>query len=298
MGSQFWWFYDALAAAVILLYIFISGKKGLVRSLLSFAGYIIAAVMAVSISGGLGKSIHDGIIKTENVKKLNKTLDSTKLVSEVSNYLSAEYNRNVRTENLLKIYKSDQPFDKQIYTYINNINVSKAASEKEFLETLHMCYADITKNIVGTELSSFAAETAAKEVLAAPESFNELIPLLLDDETKTPAAKYIAENYTSAAYTEVIRLITLLGILFAVIAISLLLTKSLGSEHHGEQSLASHAAGSLVGVLKGVIAVFAIAVTVRLYVILGNDNMLFFNFDAIENTYIFKYFYNLVTNHL
>lgn len=27
MGSQFWWFYDAVAAAVILLYVFISGKK-------------------------------------------------------------------------------------------------------------------------------------------------------------------------------------------------------------------------------------------------------------------------------
>lgn len=299
MGTQFWWFYDALAAAAILLCIFISGKKGVVKSLMSFAGYFIAAIMAISISGGLGTALHDGIVRGENVKKLDKTLESTKLVSEVSAYLGTEFNRNVRTDNLLKIYKSDKPFEKQIYNYINNINIVKATEEKEFLETLHNCYADITKKIVDSELSSFAAETAAKKVLDEPESFNELIPLLLDDETKTPAAQYIAENYTADAYIEVIRLITLLSILVAVIAVSLLLTKGLGNEyHHSDLPLASHAAGALVGVLKGVIAVFAIAVVVRLNVILGNDNMLFFNFDAIKDTYVFKYFYEFVVNKL
>lgn len=299
MGSQFWWFYDAVAAAVILLYIFISGKKGLVKSLMSFVGYLIAAVMAVSISGGLGTAIYDDIVRGENAKKLNKTLEYTKFVSDVSTYLSTEYNRNVRTENLLKIYKSDKPFNKQIYNYINNINVAKATEEKEFLETIRNCYADFTRKIVDSELSSFAAETAARKILDDPESFNEIIPLLLNDETKMPAAQYIAENYTADAYIEVIRLITLLSILVTVIAVSLLLTKSLGNDYHRQQqALASHAAGALVGVLKGMIAVFAIAVVVRLNVILGNDNMLFFNFDAIEDTYIFKYFYNLVTDHL
>lgn len=266
---------------------------------MSFVGYLVAAVMAVSISGGLGTSIHDDIVRGENAKKLNKTLEYTKFVSEVSTYLSTEYNRNVRTENLLKIYKSDKPFNKQIYNYINNINVAKATEEKEFLETIRNCYADFTRKIVDSELSSFAAETAARKILDDPESFNEIIPLLLNDETKMPAAQYIAENYTADAYIEVIRLITLLSILVTVIAVSLLLTKGFGNEyHHSDLPLASHAAGAFIGVLKGVVAVFAIAVVVRLNVILGNDNMLFFNFDAIENTYIFKYFYNLVTDHL
>lgn len=299
MGTQFWWFYDVLAAAAILLCVFISGKKGLVKSLTSFAGYLVAAVMAISISSGLGTALHDGIVRGENAKKLNKTLEYTKFVSEVSTYLSTEYNRNVRTEQLLKIYKSDKPFNKQIYNYINNINVAKATGEKEFLETIRNCYADFTKKIVDSELSSFAAETAARKILDDPESFNELIPLLLNDETKMPAAQYIADNYTADAYIEVIRLITLLSILAAVIAVSLLLTKGFGNEyHHSDLPLSSHAAGAFVGVLKGVVAVFAIAVVVRLNVILGNDNMLFFNFDAIKDTYIFKYFYEFVVNKL
>lgn len=299
MGTQFWWFYDVLAAAAILLCVFISGKKGLVKSLTSFAGYLVAAIMAISISSGLGTALHDGIVRGENAKKLNKTLEYTKFVSEVSTYLSTEYNRNVRTEQLLKIYKSDKPFNKQIYNYINNINVVKATEEKEFLETIRNCYADFTQKIVDSELSSFAAETAARKILDDPESFNELIPLLLNDETKMPAAQYITENYTADAYIEVIRLITLLSILVAVIAVSLLLTKGFGNEyHHSDLPLASHAAGAFVGVLKGVVAVFAIAVVVRLNVILGNDNMLFFNFDAIKDTYIFKYFYEFVVNKL
>jgi hypothetical protein len=40
--------------------------------------------------------------------------------------------------------------------------------------------------------------------------------------------------------------------------------------------------------------VFLIAVMVRLYVVFGSNKMLFFNHEAIDNTYIFKYVYDFV----
>lgn len=295
MDTQFWWFYDALAAAVILLFVILSARKGLVKSLMSFAGFLIAAVLAVSLSGGLGKSMQDGMIQGENAKKISKNIDNYKLENEVSLYLGAEFNRNVRTDSLKKIYESGKPFDEQIYRYINNINGKKAAEEKEFYEILHRCYAELTKDIVSSELSTFAAESAAKKVLENPKSFNELIPLLRDDETKTPAGKFIAEHYTADAYTEMLSLVCLIAIIIGVAALTILLTKSLGNEFGTtSQSLASHAAGALVGILKGAIVVFAAAAVVRLNVILGNDSMMFFNHASIDKTYVFKYFYDFV----
>ena len=41
---------------------------------------------------------------------------------------------------------------------------------------------------------------------------------------------------------------------------------------------------------------FAIAVIVRLNVVLGSNKMLFFNHEAIDNTYVFKYVYEFVRN--
>ena len=296
MDTQFWWFYDALAAAVILLVVILSARKGLVKSLMSFAGFLIAAVIAVSLSGGLGKAMQDGMIQSENAQKISKNIENYKLENEVSLYLGTEFNRNVRTDSLKKIYESGKPFDEQIYRYVNNINGLKAAEKNEFYEVLHRCYADLTKDIVSTELNTFAAESAAKKVLENPESFNELIPLLRNDETKTPAGKFIAEHYTADAYTEMLSLVCLIAILIGVAAFTILLTKGLGNESVASQSLASHAAGALVGILKGAVVVFAIAVCVRLNVILGNDRMMFFNHASIDKTYVFKYFYDFVVN--
>lgn len=296
MDAGFWWFYDAAAAVVVLLVMILSARKGGMKSFMSMAGFVLAAVIAVSLSGGLGSSMQDGMIQSENAKKISKDIENYKFENEVSLYLSAELNRNVRTENLRKIYESDKPFDEQIYRYVNNINGKKAAEEKEFYEILHRCYSDLTRNIVSNELSMFAAESAAKAILENPESFNELIPLLMDDETKTPAGKFIAENYTADAYSELLSLVCLIAILIGIAAFSLLLIKGMGNDSYARVSLASHAAGALAGIIKGAVVVFAIAVCVRLNVILGNDSMMFFNHEAIDNTYVFKYFYNFVVD--
>ena len=62
----------------------------------------------------------------------------------------------------------------------------------------------------------------------------------------------------------------------------------------GARSLVSNIVGGVLGIIKGGIIVFVIAAMVRLSVILGNDEMLFFNFDAIDKTIIFKHLYQIV----
>ena len=48
MGVQFWWFYDVIAAAVILLCIFLIVRKGLVKASITLTGFVIAVVTAFS----------------------------------------------------------------------------------------------------------------------------------------------------------------------------------------------------------------------------------------------------------
>ena len=62
----------------------------------------------------------------------------------------------------------------------------------------------------------------------------------------------------------------------------------------GEEGALSNIVGGVLGIIKGGIIVFVIAAMVRLSVILGNDEMLFFNFDAIDKTIIFKHLYQIV----
>lgn len=59
------------------------------------------------------------------------------------------------------------------------------------------------------------------------------------------------------------------------------------------QSISSHISGGFMGIITGGIMVFAVAAVIRLWAIMGSNEMLFFNNDVIDGTFIFKYFYDL-----
>ena len=67
-------------------------------------------------------------------------------------------------------------------------------------------------------------------------------------------------------------------------------------KEHLEESLVTKTISGVIGLFKGAVIVLLIAVMVRLYVVLGSNKMLFFNHEAIDNSYIFKYVYNFVRN--
>ncbi|MBR4627536.1 MAG: hypothetical protein IKO47_07560 [Ruminococcus sp.] len=300
MGEQFWWFYDIIVVAAIGLSMYISGGKGAMKAFSTFVAYLVAIVMALSISASVSESLAGNSIKNSNAKKISRTLESYKFTSKVAEQISGMEDKViVEPAQLEKIYKGTKSYDAEIYKLVNNRRGKKISDSQEvFAEKLHKAYAEIVKTIVSDELGKYATEVAYKEALDDPESFNTFIPLIIDKEDRTPAAEYIAENYTKPAYRTITWLILFL-ILFVLILVGMLLLVNyvMGNAYH-EQSLASHIGGVFIGIPKGIILSFAAAVLVRLFVVMGSDEMLFFNFKAVDKTYLFKYLYNYVADHM
>ena len=63
MGSEFFWFYDLLAAAVIAGYIYRGAKKGAVGVLIGAAAAIIAFAAALVFSGPVSERLYDSFIR-------------------------------------------------------------------------------------------------------------------------------------------------------------------------------------------------------------------------------------------
>ena len=147
---------------------------------------------------------------------------------------------------------------------------------------------------VSENLNAYSAAFTAESIENAPEKFEALIPLLMDIEDKQPAADYIAENYVAEPYTDIIRLVALTVLFLIMLMILLFVSKAFGRNSMGSPTIGFRVIGGILGILNGGIALFVIAVMVRLYVILGDEKMLFFNFEAIDNTYIFKYIYDMI----
>lgn len=296
MGTQFSWFYDIGAIAVLLICVYLSGKKGFFKGTVTAVGCILGAVIAVSVSSSVSASLYKTTVRDSNVNKFEKTVIDTDISLNMKNALEGMgYGVIVNTKKLDEIFDSDKDIDEQLYKYMNNINGKVVDEEESFHKNLLECYSTVMKKLISNDVSKYAAETASQKIIDGEADFGILIRQIRDDDSRKKAAQVIADDYVADAYKNVIRLVVFI-ILFAIIFIVTVLTvKSLTASQRGdEDSTGSHIAGGVCGVITGAVILFAIAVAVRLYVILGSNEMLFFNNEAVDKTYIFKYAYNFL----
>ncbi len=292
-----------LAAAAILVMIFLSGRRGFFKSMLHFTGYLLACILAFSISGSLADGLYKSSVRNSNIKKITKSVGDTDFIDEIIGRIEDDFDFSgeIAYERLEKIYKEKNSlglsFDEQLYQYVSSIYVNKIGNEEIFCQKLHKGYADIVSGIISEHLVDYAGETALQEIIRHPQDMDELIPLLLDPEGSREAAEYIADHYTEAPYKGIIRLISFMVILAVLIAVTVFLV-STTFKTPGFQSLGSHIGGGVVGALLGVVIAAFIAACVRLNVICGENKMMFFNHEAIDKTYLFKHIYNFITSNL
>ena len=296
MGNEeLWWLYDVTAAVIVIISAAISAKRGLVKAAFHLIGCILAVVLAFSISGSISGSLYKNTMRSNNIDKINEAMDSDYFISEFSNYLeSLDYNIIVNREKLTDILNSGTDIDNSLVKYINNINGKKADNDNRLLKVIHEGYAQVTEKIVKKSLSKYAAASAADILRDTKTNIDDLAPLLYVMEgNHKPAAVYIADNYVSGAYRNIIRLISFSIILVLVILLTFVFVKAF-TDKDDHTSAGSHAAGAIIGIVQGGILVFAAAALIRLYFIMGSDTSLFMENKAIDKTYVFRYAYDLV----
>lgn len=296
MGEQFWWFYDVISAAVVLLCIFLSVRKRLMKAAITLTGLVLAAIIAFSASAPIANTFYGQSVKGSNVKKLSLTLETVDFFADLGNYIETlGYDVRVDSGELKQAFEDEKDPEKKINEYINNINNKKVDEENVFINKLHEGYAVVISDYVSKKTNEYSAECTADAIRKHPEKIFEIVPLLEDQDTKRPAAQYISDNYLKKPYTTQLRLISYL-ILFVVLAL-IAIAIGASSERNSRpiEGFVANAISGLLGIAEGVIFVLAIAAMIRLYVIMGSNKMLFFNHEAIESTYVFKYFYDLIS---
>ena len=297
MGNQFWWFYDVIAVAITLVCIFFSSRKGTVKAAITTVGYGIALALALGISSSTAESLYNNTMRSSCINKLDNTIKEDTFVNKYTTYLdSMGYNIRTNSEKLERIFRSGKDYDEQLVKYLNNINGRKIAEEDELLDKIHEGYAVVIRDIVAQEMSKYAAETAAREIRRDSSGMNELIPLITDKDYRTPASKYIAEHYTAPAFITIFKLIGILLLFGAVALLMFFVLQQYMSKDEAHIDVGSHISGGIIGIIKGCLFVTVAAVLVRIWAIMGSDEMLFFNNTVIDESLIFKYFYTFVSS--
>ena len=127
-----------IAVAAVLVFAFLSARKNIMRSLATFAAFLLSFIIAVSFSGGMAKSFYNGSVKQSNASKLRKTLTDVDFTSEMQTYLeSLDYGLRLKTENIEAIFNSGADIDSQMYKYVTDSKGRKFTEEEQFLTRLH-----------------------------------------------------------------------------------------------------------------------------------------------------------------
>lgn len=294
MGMQFWWFYDVIAGAVVLICMFFGGKRGAMRSTFTAVSLVIAALVSYGVSGAVADAMSGNALSQSNAKKINDILDSNTFTLGYANYLeNMGYSLKVDNRKLEKIFDSDVQYDEALVKYVNNVNGRKVENnEAVLLEKIHRGYAEVIGGIVSESLNRYAASTAEKLIMEDSSGMQELIPLLRDIENVNPAAQYISKNYAAPAYRTMFKLVSFVVLL---VIFGLLIVLGVNSYFKNREtvitSVMSHIFGGIVGIVSAAVIIFGIAVGIRMWAVTGNNEMMFFNNEAAGNSYVFKYFY-------
>lgn len=294
MGSQFWWFYDVIVVAVALVCIFIGSRKGVMKGVFGFVSVIIAAVLAYVISGAVGDTVSSGLVCESNAKKISESIDESTFMTKYINYLeNMGYSVSIDENKLGAALDKGEEMEEAVVFYLNSVNGHSLDKKEVLLEKMHEGYGIILSDIVSKSLNEFAAVKTKEIISEKPEMMTELIPMLRDEEQLYQASLYISKNMAAPAYNIIGRLVSYL-VIFAVIALGLLLGINAFFSHKEVDAIGvvSHVAGGIFGLFTAAGIVFAIAVWVRVSAITGNNEMLFFNNDVVEKSYLFKYFYD------
>lgn len=293
MGGQFWWFYDVIAVAVVLVCVFLGGRKGFTKSAISAAGCVLAAIIAFAVGSSASESLSRGTIRDSNAKKIASNLDTDIFIMKYTNYLETMgYTIKVKQSRVEEIFESGEEYDEKLVTYLNNINGRKIEDHNVLLEKVHEGFAAVTGDIISVSLNKYAAETAVREMIADDEYMQELVPHLMNTENMLPAAKIISEKYTAKAYETIFSLGAFV-ILFVVFSFIIFCCTGAFSKKRGYThiEIASHISGGVTGIVTGSVILLAVAAAIRLWAVMGSNEMLFFNNDVIDKSYIFKYIY-------
>lgn len=297
MGTQFGWFYDVIAGAILLICIFLCGRKGVMKGVFLAVSCIASAFVAFAIGGAVSDSICKNTILESNTKKIENSIESDTFLNNYSAYLeNMGYSVRIDKSKLENIFLTSEQIDKDVVKYLNNINARPVEKDEAvLLEKIHEGYAVVIRDIVSQSLSKFAAETAFETIKNDPSGMQELIPMFRNFEDLTPPCEFIAKNYTSEAYRTTFLLGTFV-VLFAVFTLFFIccVNALTAGRESGSVSAGSHFAGGIFGIIAGAAVILVVAAGVRLSAVMGSNEMLFFNNSVIEKSYVFKYFYHII----
>lgn len=298
MDTQFWWAYDAAAAAVAAVIIYLSAKKGFSKTIFTTLGCIISLVFAITLSESASDAIYRSAVKSGNIKSVRRSLEDVQITSKFRVFLENQgYNITVNESRLQSILAESENMQDDLFKYACNINDKEVDEKEAFIQKVNSGFPDIFHEMLSHELPEYLLSDLSlmnDDSRLTQQAVQMVVRLEMIDDIPQETVDYLENTFIQNRASEICRfaafsiiyiLLMLVIRLFANIITAMLDIPSVGA---AEQPL-----GAVMGIIRAVLFLIAAAAFVKFLVIIGDEKMMFFNQKSIDKTIVFKYIYNL-----
>lgn len=330
MGTEFFWFYDVILAAILIGMMFIGAKKGFVRMVLRLCAFAASFVIALMISNGVSGWIYDnfiskpleqtistsindalgdnvvtqiGKIDMEKAKINGKSIDSLELKADKAGKVTV----NLGNVNLSKVDLTSFGVDKNIdYSNINlgSVQIYESDIEKYGIENM------ILTEVLAQNIKNSAIADSVNEII---DKVGETVPALdlkgktiedLDSGTINSVVVSVVQssgNPGKAVLDNVAKpivLVPLRTIIFVVLFILIFIILSIvikATSVINKLPLIGQLnslLGGVAGLLQGLVIVFIVVIIAHMAVELTNNTLIFLNDMTINKSFAFSKIYN------
>lgn len=293
LGIQFAWFFDAVLVALLLISLYIGGKRGFIRSVLMIAGYILSFAAAYFVSTTAAPIIYEKFAQEKIVSVIETNIGNINVTGEIKNALGLdEMGITVEDEEINQVIANNSgDLSEDIRQYISQ-KTGGAEVSKEDIDTKLKDIFDnsVISGFIDT-LPSYMTETVTEYMTKSNDVMSNTLKALTS--TKAEAAQYIEANIVRNSVIPIIKLLLfILVFTIAIIIVKMITRLFSGFNRVPIAGSINVFLGAILGLAQGIAIVLIIAVILHILVALSNDEMIVFNSQTIQNTYLFKLFYN------
>ena len=297
MDGQLWWIFDGLTILIAVYLIFSNIKRGLTKVFVLNIGYIFAIFLSGLVAVGAAPQLYEYAVQEDNVDKLTEVVESVnlpKVFAAAADEKSLGFHCDpAKIQEYLKTGEADQ-FADRMYHYLSKNYGQSIGDFTAFEKSLRDAYVKAYGDAMNEKLPQYIRVNFEKQMAEDPNLMTELLAVTYGPKSYAKkTAQAFEERFANELNTEILRMFIYTACFAVIMIISAVIAAAMKNTLFFNVTRASERTyGALLGLAETTALLILFTVLVRMIVLLGGGETLFFNDPTVERSKVFSLLYD------
>ncbi len=302
MGTEFWWFFDALVVIVAIYVIFSNAKRGVTKVWILGIGYFLAVLTGTFMAMPLAETMYNSVAVNSDMQAIERVNKHVNFVNTFCTVIDShhlgfyaekqEVQQRINGDNAKKFVTKLWLYmnwrnDNQTILHADRTAMTEAEFEAELREALVKHYGEL----LGKELPEYVRVNFEEKMAANPKLMVDLV--VQYSSGGKSAVQYIEDTYVREPTLEMLAIFGFFMVFSVVIVIAAVISSAVENKVFFNNTYTKErVAGGLIGIVEAAAMLILMTLLVRLLVMLGGGDLLCFNEPTIAESKIFRFLYD------